>query len=163
MKVIYLVRHAKAGWHDPTIADFERPLTTRGHAEADSMSTHLLHQGIIPELLVSSPATRALETAQIFADTLGIETGEIRHNIDIYEGDTEALATIVQALDDAFETIMLFGHNPTISSLIRWLTGKPTDAMETCGIARIDLECDRWHEAGEESGTLTWYEYPKKD
>lgn len=162
MKSIYLVRHAKAGWHDPSMPDFKRPLTNRGHAEAEAMSAHLLSQEIVPEMLVSSPATRALETAEIFADTLGFDRSCIRENIGIYEGGLEELASIVRSLPDGYDAVMIFGHNPVISSFIDWLTGKPAESMETCGVAKIDLECRKWKETEEGAGTLDWYEYPEK-
>ncbi|HHE07433.1 MAG TPA: histidine phosphatase family protein [Chlorobaculum parvum] len=162
MKTLYLVRHAKAGWHDPAMADFDRRLTKRGHKQADEMSHRLHKQKIMPELLISSPASRAIETAEIFADTLGIERELIMQKIEIYEGQAEALAAIVQALPDEYGTAMLFGHNPVISAFADWLTGKSIGNMHTCGIVKIELDIPRWKEAVAGSGTLDWYEFPEK-
>jgi phosphohistidine phosphatase len=161
MKILYLVRHAKAGWHDPAQADFARMLTKRGHRQSEEMSERLRKKGVAPERLVSSPAQRALETAEIFADALGIERREIVRKIEIYEGGVDALVAVVRTLADEEGTAMLFGHNPTISYFIQWLTGKPAEAMNTCGIARIDLDIPHWSEAAEECGKLLWYEYPE--
>lgn len=163
MKTLYLVRHAKAGWEDPARSDFDRSLTKRGHRHAEEMSERLRKKGITPERLISSPAQRALETAEIFADELGIERREIVQKIEIYEGGIDALAVIVRSLADEDNTVMLFGHNPTISHFVQWLTGKPADAMDTCGIAKIDMPIGHWREATEKSGTLAWYEYPEKE
>jgi len=163
MKSIYLVRHAKAGWHDPAMADFDRPLTKKGHRQAEKMSHRMHKKGVTPERLVSSPACRAFETAEIFAETLGIDRSNIMQRIEIYEGGVEALAAVVRALADQDNTVMLFGHNPTISHFIQWLTGKSAPNMETCGIARIDMAGDRWNDAGEGCGTLIWYEFPEQD
>lgn len=163
MKSIYLVRHARAGWHDPSISDFERPLTNRGHEEAETMSQHLVRMGVTPDILVTSPAQRALETAEIFADAMSITRSDIVRKIEIYEGGSDELALIVQSLPDECTTAMLFGHNPVISHFVFWLTGKSVDSMETCGITRIDLDGDRWKETGYNSGTFVWYEYPEKE
>lgn len=163
MKTLYLVRHAKAGWHDPAMADFDRMLTKRGHKQADEMSRRLHKQKIVPELLISSPASRAIETAELFADTLGIERDQIIQKIEIYEGQVGALAAIVQALPDEYGTAMLFGHNPAISAFVDWLTGKPSEDMNTCGVAKIELEVQCWKEAVAGSGALDWYEYPEKE
>jgi len=163
MKTLYLVRHAKAGWHDPAMADFDRMLTKRGHKQAEEMSELLRKKKITPELLISSPASRAIETAEIFADTLGIEREQIMQKIEIYEGQVGALVAIVQTLPDEYGTAMLFGHNPVISAFVDWLTGKPAGDMNTCGIAKIDLEIPHWKETATGCGTLDWYRYPEKE
>lgn len=163
MKTLYLVRHAKAGWHDPAQADFDRTLTKRGHRQAEEMSERLRKKGVTPDRLVSSPARRALETAEIFADTLGIERREIVQKIEIYEGGIDKLAAVVRSLANEENTVMLFGHNPAISHFVQSLTGKPADAMDTCGIAKIELHCDNWRDTAEGSGTLAWYKYPEQE
>ena len=162
MKTLYLVRHAKAGWHDPSQADFDRTLTKRGHRQAEEMSERLLKKGVIPDRLVSSPAQRALETAEIFADTLGIERREIVQKIEIYEGGIDKLAAVLRELPDDCGTAMLFGHNPTISHFVQWLTAKPADAMDTCGVAKIELHRDHWRDTAESIGKLEWYKYPER-
>jgi phosphohistidine phosphatase len=163
MKTLYLVRHAKAGWHDPFQADFNRTLTKRGHRQAEEMSERLRKKGITPERLISSPAQRALETAEIFADELGIERREIVQKIEIYEGGIDALASVVRSFADEDDTAMLFGHNPAISAFAGWLTGQPAEAMNTCGVAKIELACDHWRDAAESSGTLAWYKFPERE
>jgi len=163
MKTLYLVRHAKAGWHDPAQADFDRTLTKRGHRQSEEMSRRLRKKGVAPERLVSSPASRALETAEIFADAFGIEQREIVQKIEIYEGGIDSLAAVVRSLADEENTAMLFGHNPAISAFAGWLIGNPAEAMNTCGIAKIELECDHWRDTAEGSGRLAWYEYPEKE
>jgi phosphohistidine phosphatase len=161
MKILYLVRHAKAGWQDSSQADFDRRLTNRGHRQSEEMSERLRKKGVKPDRLVSSPAIRALETAEIFADRLGIGREAIVRRIEIYEGGIDKLASVVRSLADE-ETVMLFGHNPTISHFVQWLTDQPVEAMETCGIAKIELECDHWRDTAEGSGRLAWYKYPEK-
>jgi len=163
MKNLYLVRHAKAGWHDPALADFDRALTKKGHRQAEQMSWRLHKKGVRPERLVSSPAVRAFETAEIFADTLGIDRSNIMPRIEIYEGGVEALASVVRSLADDDNTVLLFGHNPSISHFVQWLTGKSAAAMETCGIARIELDCEHWQDSAEGSGRLAWYKYPEQE
>ncbi len=163
MKTIYLVRHAKAGWHDPALADFDRMLTKRGHKQSEEMSHRLHKKKAMPELLISSPASRAIETAEIFADTLGIEHNEIMQKIEIYEGQIGALAAIVQALPNEYGTAMLFGHNPTISAFASWLIDKSVETMKTCGVSKIGLDVPHWKEVAVGSGTLDWYEFPEKE
>ncbi len=163
MKTLYLVRHAKAGWNDPAQADFDRTLTKRGHRQAEEMSERLHEKGVLPDRLVSSPAHRALETAEIFADELGIDREGIARKIEIYEGGIDKLASVLRELPDEVNTAMLFGHNPTISHFVQWLTGKPADSMDTCGIAKIELHCDHWRDTVEGIGKLAWYKYPERE
>ena len=163
MKTLYLVRHAKAGWSDSSQADFDRTLTKRGHHQAEEMSERLLKKGVMPDRLISSPAQRALETAETFADTLGIDREEIARKIEIYEGGIDKLAAVLRELPDEVNTAMLFGHNPTISHFVQWLTGKPADSMDTCGVAKIELHCDYWRNTAEGIGKLAWYKYPEKE
>jgi phosphohistidine phosphatase len=162
MKIICLVRHARATWPNAAMADFERPLANRGHAEAESMSQHLLRQRITPDLLVSSPARRALETAEIFADATGFNRNAIVRKIELYEGGVESLSGVIRSLEEENSCVLLFGHNPTISALVRWLTGHPSSDMDTCGIAKIDLQGDCWQDTTEACGRLDWYDYPEK-
>ena len=65
MKTLYLIRHAKSSWDDSTLTDFERPLNERGINDAPKMGKLLKEKNIIPELLISSPANRAISTAKI--------------------------------------------------------------------------------------------------
>ncbi|HWQ25619.1 MAG TPA: histidine phosphatase family protein [Chlorobaculum sp.] len=160
MKTIYLVRHAKAGWENSLTADFDRSLSDRGIKDAREMSRHLLYKGIVPELIVSSPAKRALTTAEIFADTLASNPEEIVQRVEIYQGGPDELAEIVQSLPEECRTVMLFGHNPVISMFASWLAGKSMASMETCGIVCIELGKTKWKDAGRKKGTVLWYDYP---
>ena len=160
MKSLYLVRHAKAGWDNSWTDDFDRSLTDRGRLDAREISTRLFNKGVVPELIVTSPAKRALDTAEIFADHLGCSPDKVVQKMEIYQGGPEELGEIVQSLQEEYRNVMLFGHNPVITMFASWLTGKSMASMETCGVLRIDLEKKRWADAKQGKGKVTWYEYP---
>jgi phosphohistidine phosphatase len=160
MKIIYLVRHAKAGWDNSWTADFDRALSDHGMKEAREMSRHLRNKGIVPELIVSSPAKRAISTAEIFADTLGYNPEKIVKRVEIYQGGPDELAGIVKSLPEECHTVMLFGHNPVISMFSSWLAGKSMPQMETCGIVCIELGKTKWKDVKKESGKAAWHDYP---
>ncbi len=162
MKTIYLVRHAKSGWDNANTSDFERPLNEQGRRSAPRMAELINDEGVLPELVISSPANRAITTAEIFCDTLGYPRERMLPLLDIYHGGTAELLTILQQIPDGCATAMLFGHNPTITDFANLLAGKSIVSMETCGIARIDLEIDSWEGAGRGKGKLAWYHYPKE-
>jgi phosphohistidine phosphatase len=161
MNSIYIVRHAKAGWGNNKVSDFERKLTDQGRREATEMARRLFEKGVRPDLIVSSPACRALETAEIFAGRFDYEPEQILQKIEIYEGDVENLAGIVRKLPRDHQTIIIFGHNPAISQFASWLSGKLLGQMETCGVVQVDLGKTNWSAVRKECGQAVWNGYPK--
>jgi len=162
MKTLYLVRHAKSSWANAETGDFDRPLNERGLKSAPLMATLLKEKKVIPELIVTSPANRAVTTAEIFCEILGYPKELIQQRIEIYEGGTGNLLNIVQQLPDSSKTVMLFGHNPTITEFSNLLSGNHIDSMVTCGVARIDMSVESWRDAACKTGKFVWYEFPKK-
>lgn len=162
MKVLYLVRHAKAGSRDGHISDEERPLSRRGKRDAAFMSDLLFNKGIMPSLIISSSARRAITTAQIFAENLKYELTEIRINPSIYEASLMTLKYIITSIDESVQSAMLFGHNPGFSLLASELCRGGINEMPTCAIAGIRFECERWSEITGVKGNLVLFEFPKK-
>ncbi|MGB7510238.1 MAG: histidine phosphatase family protein [Pelodictyon phaeoclathratiforme] len=162
MKTIYLVRHAKSDWGNANTGDFERTLNTRGMKAAPFMADLLKKKKILPELVLSSPATRALTTAELFCETLGYPEEQIQKRMEIYEGGVLHLMKIVQQIPDTCTTAMLFGHNPTLTEFSNLLAGSYIENLVTCGVVRIDLDIDSWKHANPDGGKLIWYDFPKK-
>lgn len=162
MKTIYLVRHAKSDWGNASTGDFDRTLNERGMKNAPVMAARLKKKGILPELIISSPATRALTTAELFCETLGYPEEKIQKRVEIYRGGVLHLLKIVQQIPDTCESAMLFGHNPTLTEFSNLLTGSYTDNLVTCGVVSIDLDIDSWKDANPDGGKLAWYDFPKK-
>jgi phosphohistidine phosphatase len=162
MKTLYLVRHAKSSWDNAGISDFERPLNDRGLQSAPSMAGLLKENQVRPDIIISSPATRAIETAVIFCEVLGHDADTIRQHIEIYEGGVRNLQKIVQHIPDNCRVAMIFGHNPTMTEFSNFLTGKHIDNIVTCGIVRIDFGLQSWNEVTMNSGSMVSYDFPKK-
>lgn len=161
MKTIYLVRHAHAGWNNANRSDFDRTLSERGRDEAGEIAGRLLKKEVHPEIIISSPASRTIETAGIFGETMGFAEEPVREESGIYSGDVGTMAGLIRSLPDAYRSVMLFGHNPTISMYASWLTGRHLAQMETCGVLRLDLPVKKWSDAKEGSAATAWYLYPK--
>jgi len=153
-----LVRHAKSGWDIPDLTDFERPLNARGEETAPEMATRLLNKGIVPQYIVSSPAERAKATANIFADTFKL--AEPVYHMAIYEAGYHTLLSVANHLPDAYDFIAMFGHNPGMSELAHYLTGKMYD-MPTCAVVIINFDVDSWQMISGNTGTVEYYDYPK--
>ena len=161
MKTLYLVRHAKSSWKFPDLDDYERPLNKRGKRDAPLMGQYLKKQNIIPDIIVSSPATRAKRTSKIIAETLSYPKDKIKFIEDIYEASTLGLLDIAGKIEEKYESAMLVGHNPGMTYLANMLANVRIDNIPTCGIACISLNIKSWKEIAEKSGTLKFFEYPK--
>lgn len=157
MKKLVLIRHAEAEPYTGTQIDFDRPLTNSGKQEAAQMAAYLLTKASVPGIIVSSPALRALTTAHIFSATLGLDDGKT--DPEIYEANTNTLLRIVNLFDDGFEVAGLVGHNPGVSNLLYFLTGKITTMPTGCW-AEIELEAETWAEVSGNSGKLVQYQHP---
>ena len=147
---LYLLRHGKADWPDWDKPDDERPLTKDGKREMRSIAQFLREVNVAPGLILSSPLPRAYHTAEIVANTLGIE---LREEPSLQKGFTAAKArTLIKRATGS--DIMLVGHEPDFSGIIRALTGGIVK-LGKGGVARIDLDDDA------AAGRLIWLIPPK--
>jgi len=162
LKNLFLTRHAKSSWNNPGLADIDRPLNERGKKAAPFMGKLIVDKGEKPELLISSPAYRALSTAKAFGEVMGLVENDIIVNRAIYGAGAQQLLELVQNQDDLHKSIMLFGHNPTFTSFVNMLTGSNIMNVVTCGVVRINFEYSSWIDIDFGSGRLVYYEYPKK-
>lgn len=163
MRELHLIRHAKSSWDDISQRDFDRPLNERGARDAPRLARSLADDIERPVLLVSSPARRAWQTAGIFAEALGLADNEIHAKPAIYEASPGTLLELVNNLDNHDARVLLFGHNPGISTLARLLASCPFTEMPTCGIASIGFDCWRWQDVVPRHGKLLAYRFPRQD
>lgn len=162
MKTLYLVRHAKSSWKELDVDDIDRPLNKRGKRDAPFMGQRLKQHGVLPDLMLSSPAKRALRTARTIAKELDYPKGDILIEDGLYLQGISAILQVIRALDDRHDTIMLFGHNPDFTTLAEHLTDYQIDNIPTCGIFCIDFNVGSWKEVAEANGNFVFFDYPKK-
>ena len=162
MKTLLLVRHAKSSWDSPEQSDFERPLNKRGHRDAPFMGKIIKQLNILPELIVSSPAKRAITTATYYAEELGYPVQNIIQDEIIYANGPKEILKMINQIDDSLNCIMVFGHNPDLSTLFNYLSDNEYGSLPTCGTICIDFEIDSWSNVGETDGTMRFFEHPKK-
>jgi phosphohistidine phosphatase len=161
MKTLLVLRHAKSSWSDPGRADFDRPLKKRGRNDAPAVGDYLRGQDLVPDVIVTSPALRAVETVALVADGSGYD-GEIVLASELYPGDPEDYVDRLRGLDDDCRTAMVVGHNPGLVELVADLTGEVPD-LPTAGLARITLPIDRWADLDLATpGTLVAVRRPKE-
>ena len=160
MKKLILIRHAKSSWSQAGMSDFDRPLNQRGTNDAPQMAGRILSSKLSIDQIVSSPALRAITTAETFSEVLDIPFDSILQNQSIYEAIPETLMHIVSNFESSWNTVILFGHNPGLSYLVGLLTGELYDKV-TCSISEIDIHIDDWAHCTAGIGSLISYDFPK--
>ncbi|MFL6467893.1 MAG: SixA phosphatase family protein [Pyrinomonadaceae bacterium] len=161
MKRLLLVRHAKSSWDDPKLADFDRPLNERGLTAASFMGELMAGRGLEPDMIVSSPAKRAIQTATMIKESGGFEA-PIRLDERIYEASPQALSQIASEFSIEDEKVMMVGHNPGFEGLILFLTGA-LEPMPTAALAVIDLDIEKWSELQGGCGKVVKIIRPKNE
>ncbi len=164
MKKITLIRHAKSSWDNPSLRDSQRPLNKRGKRDAPFMSSMMAGRGWAPDQLISSPAVRAYTTAQHFAAALGREASSILQDPGIYEAGMRDILRIIHNLDDSWEHVALFGHNPTFTMVANHFQhGRIIDNVPTCGIVEIEgAQISHWSDFAPDTAQLLHFHYPKQ-
>jgi phosphohistidine phosphatase len=160
MKTLFLMRHAKSSWDDPALADFDRPLNERGQKAAPLMGRLLRERKVKPDLVLSSPAERAKQTAALVMEAAGIKK-KVTYERRIYDASLGQLLDVITGIDDKCSVVLIIGHNPGLEKLLEYLTGE-SERMPTAALARIALNIDKWSTTGDLSGTLEWIMRPKE-
>lgn len=144
MKTLIILRHAKSDWGNSKLSDHDRPLNQRGKYDAPRMGAWLKLQNMVPELIISSTAERALTTAEMVALAADFE-GELRTERNFYLAGPPTYVEILNELPESFERVMVVGHNPGMEELVSLLTD--TDRpMTTANVAVVALPIATWEE-----------------
>lgn len=144
MKTLLILRHAKSSWKDASLPDHDRPLKKRGERAAAQMGRLLAEKALTPQRILSSTATRARATAELCAAACGY-TGEIVATPEFYAAGPPAYLKALRQLDDAYQRVMVVGHNPGLEYLVELLTGQ-TALLPTAALARVELPITTWEE-----------------
>ena len=162
MKTVILVRHAKSSWDFPDLDDFERPLNGRGEKDAPRMGKKLKELFPVPETWVTSPAKRAFHTAQIFARTMGKDVHGITPMKQLYHAGDSSLLKIIQATPTSVSSLILFGHNPGLTSSANALMNESIDNIPTCGLVVCQIPVSSWDAVTWGMGEMLLFDFPKK-
>jgi phosphohistidine phosphatase len=147
MKSLLVLRHAKSSWDNARLADHDRPLNDRGQKDAPRMGRLLRAEGLVPDLILSSSAERALATAEAVAVAAGYDN-EIVITRSLYHADVDTCLELLAELPDEVNRVMLVGHNPTWEMLVESLTGE-MELMPTAAAALIELPLASWQDLSE--------------
>ena len=160
MRSIIIFRHGKSDWDAKYDRDHYRPLSKRGIKASKKMGQHLnkIHQ--IPEIVISSSAIRAKNTAKL-AMEYGNWSSKFFIETKIYGGTSETLLSIIHSTEDKYGSICFVGHEPTCSSFISLCTYH-SQRFTTASMAKINFKTNSWGEIKFGSGILEWIKSPKE-
>lgn len=166
-KHVFLLRHAKSSWDDPSVDDHDRPLAPRGRRAAARIADYAMETGIRPDLILCSSAMRARQTLERIAPSLGRDA-EIHIERSLYGATEDRLLERLQALSDEVDSVMMIGHNPGVQDLAVLLAreGLLRSQLEakfpTAGLATLTFGGIGWKDLERESGELADFVVPRR-
>ena len=156
------MRHAKSSWKKKHLADHRRPLNKRGKRAAPEMGRRLEKKGVTLDVIISSDARRAMDTATVVAEILGMPEKAVVMRNDLYHATAERLLDIVHRLQDGWHQVMLVGHNPGFTELANRLYPEVIDNVPTAGIVSLTFESTSWRLVNKGRLVSGEFDYPKK-
>lgn len=162
MKTLFVIRHAKSSWDDPMQDDFERPLNNRGERDAPNMGKRLKEKHVVPDLMLSSPAKRALDTCEKIAHILNYPHDKIKTSKALYHASDDTIIEVLKTTNDKHDVVLMFGHNPGLTDFVNRLAEAFIDNIPTCGIVSFSLPVDSWKELAWGEAKIEFFDYPKK-
>jgi phosphohistidine phosphatase len=147
MKNLIIIRHAKSSWNN-FCQDSSRPLEQRGIDDAHLVASDCIKFLPSDFIIFSSPATRASETALIFASTILYPLESIVFRDDLYTFDENKLERIIKSIGNDFENVILFGHNEAITNFVNKFGDIFIDNVPTSGLVWLQFETDNWEKIG---------------
>jgi phosphohistidine phosphatase len=163
MKTLLLVRHAKSSWASDDLPDFDRPLNERGKRDAPVMAKRVKNKKIKIDAFVSSPAKRARKTAEIFMHEFDIKKSKLIIISSLYEASVQDFYDAVYNLEDKFDSIALFAHNPGITDFINSLECSPIYNMPTCAVYALTIKTKNWIDFKSAAKGFLFFDYPRSE
>ncbi len=158
MKKILIMRHAKSDWNN-IFPDFDRPLNKRGKKAAIFMGKEIKKRVLTPDIIISSPAKRAKQTSESIADKCNYNK-KIIFEDNFYFGYMKDIVDTLIKLSDNYNSVMIFGHNPTMESLVEFLSDKYV-VMPTAAISVLNFDAKSWKTLKKSSCKLVLHLKPR--
>lgn len=160
-KTLFVLRHAKSDWADIDLRDFDRPLKTRGVNDARNLAH--LHRNDLSRInvVLSSPANRAIHTAILFCQTVGLPLDLIELKDDLYETTEDVVDRIIKALPNEISTAMIVNHNPTLTYFANKYFPSYIDNIPTSGIVKLEFDVTSWDNISRNNLVSSFFDFPK--
>lgn len=159
---LFIIRHGKSSWDNEGLDDIDRPLAERGIRSAGEMANRLLEKDLVPQLILASPANRALNTALIMLRTWGLEPGKLQIHDPLYMAYVSEIEQVVSATPPEIIQLAIYGHNPSFTSYANQFLVEPLDNLPTAGVVIVTLESEGWRGIGRKHVKETYVDYPKR-
>ncbi len=160
-KKLFLYRHADSVQASKNERDKDRELSSKGISQSHQMGTYLSENFNLPEIIFSSTAIRAIQTATITGETFKIDTSRIVEEEELYNASVRTLLEFICRIDDAYNTVMCVGHNPAITYLAEYITAEAIGDLSPAGIVVIDFDLAKWAEVSQGNGKFVRYMTPE--
>jgi phosphohistidine phosphatase len=145
MKFVYLVRHGKSAWPDELeMEDIDRPLKVKGIKQVKKLALKLIKKEIYPDLICSSTALRSVHTALIMARSIDYPENRVKILPELYGSDVENIIKVIEKTKEDYESIMIFGHDPSLTNFANQKTKKAKEKIPTASVVGIEFDCDNW-------------------
>ena len=159
-KTLFLLRHARAAEKTAEQQDLQRELNSVGLQNSTRMGINFEKNNVHFDIIITSPAVRAKTTASLVAEQIRYDTNKIHVNEEVYEASPRTLLQVVNQLKNEWNTVLIVGHNPSITYVSEYLTNDEIGNITTCGVVKIAFDMDSWEQVSEGTGKLVSYEYP---
>jgi phosphohistidine phosphatase len=161
MRTLYLMRHGKSSWDNHDLEDFNRPLNKHGKKDTHLMAEFFLKEQITFDHIFSSPALRAITTANIIAEEMHFPIKNISSDRRIYEAGVETLLEVIGEVDSMYKSVLLIGHDPGLSWLACYFGNEEHVSLPTCGVYAVNLKTDTWKGLTNTESYKLFFEFPK--
>ncbi|MFA5917023.1 MAG: histidine phosphatase family protein [Candidatus Gracilibacteria bacterium] len=164
MKKLILIRHAKSGFKNTDMIDFDRPLSDRGIEETKFVGKILKKLDIKTDLILCSSAKRTRETLEGIREEIDADNEKIVYDKGIYDNNSTNLdyyLNLFSKIDNDKEIVVIIGHNPFVTRLVRYLSGNDNLGMETLGVAILDFDIEKWEGIKSNKGNISFFLSPK--
>lgn len=164
MKTIFIARHAKSSWEDFSVSDHDRDLLDIGIQRTLKVAAFLKKSGVIPEIIISSSAQRALKTARLLAENIGYPIENIKIDPSLYGCDEEDIFSLLYALPDEIHSVMVVGHNPAFTDFCNYLLKQKEqiDNLPTSGVVAFSVKTKHWSAIPDSKTKLLFKAFPRK-
>ncbi|ASM36991.1 SixA phosphatase family protein [Campylobacter sputorum] len=159
MKKVYFIRHAKS-FNNYDCKDIDRSINQKGEKHIKFMANLLRDKGIMPDIIISSNAKRAFQTAKIISDVVGFQS-QIVQKKELYDSSLSDFLKVFHEIDDKFKSVFIIAHNPCISEICELLSNSVIDHIPTSSIFCIEFEQDCFKNIQNHSGKVIFFDYPK--
>jgi phosphohistidine phosphatase len=159
---LFIIRHGKSSWDDVGLDDIDRPLAKRGIRGAGEIAERFKRKSLLPQLILSSPANRALSTAQIMAETWGLGPENLQIRDALYMAYVDEIEQVVSSVPGEISELAIFGHNPSFTMYANQFLAAPLENLPTAGAVVLTLESEEWGGIKRKHVKGTCVDYPKR-